>query len=273
MNIPFHKMHGAANDFIVVDDRAQTFPVQDREWIAHICARNTGIGSEGVLLIQPSEQADFRMRFFNPDGGEVDMCGNGARCIARQAYELGVAPEKMAFETLAGMIRAEVLAEDSIRLHMMPPKDWRMDQALKLAGSTLHYHFVNTGVPHVVVPLEEGLGEVDVLGWGREIRNHGAFAPDGTNVNFLQAAGEDSIYVRTYERGVEAETPACGTGIVACGVIAGRLRLASAPVRITSAGGHQLEVGFQMAGDEVDHVTLTGPAEHVFRGEMEYRPG
>ncbi len=273
MNIPFYKMHGAANDFIVADDRAQTFPIKDREWIARICSRNTGIGSEGVLLIQPSEQADFRMRFLNPDGGEVDMCGNGARCIARLACELGVAAEKMAFETLAGIIRAEVLAEDTIRLHMMPPKDWRMDQALELDGSHLEYHFINTGVPHVVIPLEEGLGEVDVAGRGRRIRNHKTFAPDGTNVNFVQVAGGDSLYVRTYERGVEAETPACGTGIVACGLIAGRLHLVSVPVRITSAGGHELEVGFTIAGDEVDHVTLTGPAEHVFRGEVEYRPG
>ncbi len=273
MAISFYKMHGAANDFILVDDRKGIFPVDDNDWIAHICARNTGIGSEGVLLIQESEHADFRMRFFNPDGNEVDMCGNGARCIARLAGELGVVQGKMAFETPAGIVRAEIKEKDIVLLHMTPPGNWRMDQTLNLDGNTLQYHFVNTGVPHVVVPLEESLGEVDVVGWGREIRNNDAFAPDGTNVNFMQVTGPHSIYVRTYERGVEAETPACGTGIVACGLVAGRLGLSSVPVKAVSAGGHELEVGFELVDGEADQVTLTGPAEHVFHGKINHPSG
>lgn len=268
MLIPFHKMHGAANDFIVVDDRQQTFPAHDRAWMAKIMSRNTGVGSEGILLIQPSETADFRMRFFNPDGGEVDMCGNGARCIARLASELGVATQTMSFDTLAGVVAAEVQGE-TVRLTMTPPKDWRMDQSLKLNGETISYHFVNSGVPHVVVEVPD-VAAVDLPRLGAAIRYHETFAPGGTNANFITVTGSNSLRLRTYERGVEAETPACGTGIVAAGLIAGRAGRVAPPVLITSAGGHELTVDFRLTANGADEVTLTGPAEHVFQGTLDY---
>lgn len=259
-------MHGAANDFIVVDDRQQTFPSQNRAWLAGLMARNTGIGSEGVLLIQPSETVDFRMRFFNPDGGEVDMCGNGARCIARLAHELGVAGSTMRFETPAGVVGAEILGED-VRLQMTPPKDWRMDRELVLDGERIAYHFVNSGVPHVVVIVPD-VGAVDVLRLGAGIRYHADFAPAGTNVNFISVIGPDEIQLRTYERGVENETPACGTGIVASGLIAGRTGQVQTPVRIHTAGGHTLYVDFTLTDQGAEQVTLRGPAEHVFQGSI-----
>ena len=268
MNIPFYKMHGAANDFIVIDDRAGTFPADDRNWLAAIMARNTGVGSEGVLLIQPDEQHDFRMRFFNPDGGEVDMCGNGARCIARLAHELDVAPATMTFDTLAGPVGAEV-EDETVRLTMTPPKDWRLNQQLQLNGEPIAYHFVNSGVPHVVVEVGDVEG-LDVVSLGRQIRQHEDFAPDGTNVNFIQVTGADALRIRTYERGVEAETPACGTGIVAAGLIAGKTGRCQAPVRIQTAGGHLLLVDYQLTDDSAERVTLTGPAEHVFQGTLTY---
>ena len=161
MNIPFWKMHGASNDFILVDDRARTFPAGDRNWIASLGQRRTGVGAEGLILIQPSEHANFRMRFFNPDGSEVEMCGNGARCVARLAHELGAAPQRMSIDTVAGRLEAEV-SGDRVRLHMTTPADWRLGRTLVVDGQRLNYSFVNSGVPHAVIEVPE-LAAVDVV--------------------------------------------------------------------------------------------------------------
>lgn len=266
--IPFWKMHGAANDFIVVDDRSLAFPAGDAAWLRGLMARRTGIGSDGVLLIQPSPRADFRMRFFNPDGGEVDMCGNGARCIARLAHELGAAPAQMAFETGAGTVRAEVEGAN-VRLTLTDPKDWRLGRTLDANGRAVAYDFVNSGVPHAVVAVDD-LDATDVAGLGRAIRYHADFAPRGTNANFITVTGPDTVRVRTYERGVEAETLACGTGIVAAALVAGRTGRVAPPVRVQPASGDTLVVDFRLTADGAEQVTLFGPAAHVFRGEMTY---
>lgn len=266
--IPFWKMHGAANDFVVVDDRALTFPSHDAAWMQSVMARRTGVGSEGILLIQPSAQTDFRMRFFNPDGGEVDMCGNGARCIARLAHELGVAPARMSFETGAGIVRADV-AGDTVQLTMTTPHDWRLGRELEIEGSRLAYDFVNSGVPHVVMVVHN-LAATDVAQLGAAIRYHEDFAPKGTNANFVQITGPNALSVRTYERGVEAETLACGTGIVAAGLLAGKTGRVKTPVCITPASGDRLTVDYQLTPEGAENVTLKGPAVHVFRGELSY---
>jgi diaminopimelate epimerase len=268
MNIHFWKMHGAANDFILVDDRSLKFPVSDRNWIKTIAARRTGVGSEGVLLIQPSSKADFRMRFFNPDGGEADLCGNGGRCIARLAYEINAAPATMSIETPVGIVRAEVL-DEQVLLRMPDPKDWRVNRILMLDNQSLNYSFVNTGVPHAVIHVEN-LETIDVQKMGSQIRYHTDFGPSGTNANFIQVTGLDSLRVRTYERGVEGETLACGTGMTACGLIASKLGLTHPPVIITSTSGDRLEVNFELTPDSARHVTLLGPAVHVFHGELYY---
>ena len=270
MNIPFWKMHGAANDFLVVDDRALTFPATDTRWLAQVMARRTGVGSEGVLLIQPSTRADFRMRFFNPDGGEVDMCGNGARCIARLGHEIGAAPRTMTIETAAGLLQAEVHG-DQVLLHLYDPKDWRLDRQLVIGDRTYTYHFVNSGVPHVVMEVDD-LAGLDVQGLGSAIRYHADFAPKGTNANFIQVTGPDALRLRTYERGVEGETLACGTGMVACGLIAGELGRVTNPVKVTPVSGDVLEVGFVPTAEGAAKVTLRGPAVHVFKGMLDY-PG
>lgn len=264
----FWKMHGAANDFILVDDRTLTFPAHDHQWISAICSRRTGIGAEGLILIQPSTTADFRMRFFNPDGSEVEMCGNGARCVARLAHEIGAAPEKMRFETVAGLVGAAVHGE-RVTLNMPDPKDWRLNRTLRLDDELLPYHFVNSGVPHVIVRVNS-LAAVDVKKIGAAIRYAPDFAPSGTNANFVMVTGPHSLRIRTYERGVEAETLACGTGITAAGLIASRLGWTTPPVHITTAGGDVLTVNARFTGDAVTDVTLTGPAIHVFRGQIEY---
>ena len=259
MSIPFWKMHGAGNDFILVDDRARRFPAADSAFIARLCDRHRGIGSEGLLLIQPSASADFRMRFFNPDGSPADMCGNGARCIARLAHEIGAAPADMRIETDAGIVQAEVRLP-LVRLHLPPPRDWRLNLSIAWDNRALPLHFVNSGVPHAVAFVED-LRAVDVPALGAFIRRHDLFAPAGTNADFVQVTGPSSLAIRTYERGVEAETPACGTGITAAALVAQRLGLVRSPVRVASAGGDTLEVDSTLPA-------LTGPAEYVFHGEI-----
>jgi diaminopimelate epimerase len=270
MKIPFVKMHGASNDFLLVDDRQQTFPADDRAWLAQVMARRTGVGSDGTMLVQPSATGDFRMRFFNPDGGEAEMCGNGARCIARFAHDRGIAPGLMRIETVAGEVRAEILGT-RVRLFMTPSRDWRLNRQLTAAGQELTYHFVNTGVPHAVVEAPD-LAAVDVAKLGAAIRYHADFAPRGTNANFISVTPDGEVRVRTYERGVEAETLACGTGMVASALVAARLGRVTAPVHIRPASGDLLEVNFTLTAESANDVTLLGPAEYVFAGELDY-PG
>lgn len=260
MKIPFTKMHGAGNDFILVDDRALTFPIADAAFIERICARRTGIGSDGILLIQPSETADLRMRFINPDGHEVEMCGNGARCFARRAFDLGAVPEQMAIETVAGTIRAEILGEQ-VRLTLTDPMDWRMGLD---AGLERPVDFVNTGVPHVVARVDD-LETLDVPATGRRLRYHDLFAPDGTNANFVKVEADGTLSLRTYERGVEAETLACGTGATAAAVVAARQGWVELPVAVHCAGGYDLTIDSGAGG-----TTLSGGATTVFEGEIEY---
>ncbi len=271
MKLAFWKMHGAGNDFILLDDRRAEFPCADAGAIRRLCARNTGIGSEGLILIRPAAGADFQMRFFNPDGSEGEMCGNGVRCAARLACDLGRAPPRMTVATAAGPVRAEIEGA-RVRIHLTRPADWRMNLALDGPGLTGPVHFVNTGVPHAVIETE-ALDAVKLMEIGPAIRRHRAFAPRGTNVNFMAVIGPDALRLRTYERGVEAETPACGTGSVACALVAGRLGKVRPPVRVTCAGGSILEVDFRLTPDGAEDVTLLGPAVYVFEGRVDLFPG
>ncbi len=268
MAIAFYKMHGAGNDFILVDDRAEKFPAGDAAWIRRISDRRTGIGCDGVLLIQRSASADFRMRFFNPDGSEADMCGNGARCAARLAHEIGAAPARMTIESGAGRLEAEALGE-RVRLHMTDPRDWRLGRALEADGQRWPYGFVNTGVPHAVMRVER-LDAVDVERAGAAIRYHPDFAPAGTNADFIEIEDASRLRIRTYERGVESETLACGTGIVAAALVAARSGWVTAPVLVVTRGGYELTVEFERTGDTACNVVLDGPAAHVFQGTVAY---
>ena len=268
MDIRFWKMHGAGNDFVLVDDRREEFPAADRAWLTCVADRRTGVGCEGIILIQPSTKADFRMRFFNPDGSEVDMCGNGARCVARLAHEIGAAPAEMTIDTLAGVLRAAITGRN-VRLGMTRPKDWRLHETLDLPGGALAYGFVNSGVPHVVAEVPD-LDQMDVVRTGTAIRHHRAFAPAGTNANFIAVTGPQSLRIRTYERGVEDETLACGTGITAAALIAGKSGRVQPPVRVTCRSGDVLEVNYRLTADGAEDVTLLGPAAHVFQGVLPY---
>jgi diaminopimelate epimerase len=263
----FTKMDGAGNDFILIDNRAGDIHL-DRRQIAHLCDRHRGIGADGILLLEnPTNHADFRMRYFNADGGEAEMCGNGARCFARFANKMAGAEGKISFETPAGVIAAE-LAGDLVTLQMTEPTDLRLSVGLQIGAEKKIVHFINSGVPHVVVPVAQ-LGNVDVQREGGAIRHHEMFSPKGANVNFIEKRGADKIAVRTYERGVEDETLACGTGIVASALIFAATENVKGPIGVLARGGDELRVGFEKTDTKFKDVTLTGPAEFVFEGTIE----
>lgn len=269
MQIPFSKMHGAGNDFILVDDREGLFPISDQPWLQIIAARKTGIGCDGFILLQQSQtDADFRMRFLNPDGNEVKMCGNGARCIARFASKLGIVGEEMRFETKAGIIQATGTT-DEVTIRLTAPTDWQLNSGLEVFGNTQEYHSVNTGVPHVVIQINN-LSSLDIQRFGSAIRFHEAFAPMGTNVDFIQVSGDNSIFIRTYERGVESETLACGTGMVAAALVMARIGQVTSPVTLRPISGDILTVSFNQDKDTANQVSLTGPSVHVFDGVLVY---
>ena len=194
------------------------------------------------------------------------MCGNGARCVARFAYMQGIAAARMRFETLAGIIDATV-ADTQVTIKMTSPHSFLFDRQVEVAGQMLMVHSVNTGVPHAVIFVDD-IDAVDVVGLGSRLRHHEVFAPAGTNVNFVGRT-ESCFRIRTYERGVEDETMACGTGVVAGALIAAAKGLAGSPMEMVTSGGAILEVQFaNNQGEDVDQVLLTGPAHLIYKGEL-----
>ena len=263
----FTKMNGAGNDFILFDNRTRDIDL-DRNQIAQLCDRHRGIGADGILLLEkPTNRADFRMRYFNADGGEAEMCGNGARCFARFADKVGGQKGRISFETPAGVISAE-LKDELVTLRMTEPTDLRLNVDLSMAAENRTVHFINSGVPHVVIPVAK-IDNVDVRGEGAAIRYHKTFSPNGTNVNFIEKLGPNKIAIRTYERGVENETLACGTGIVASALIFAASENCEGPVTVLARGGDELQVSFEETQHEFRNVTLTGPAEFVFEGTID----
>ena len=264
--LPFSKMHGAGNDFIMV--AATDCPPRglSAARIAALCHRRTGIGADGLIVVAEDREADFRMIYFNADGGKAEMCGNGARCAAAFARRLGLVQECCRFATVAGMVDGW-LDDDGVRVALPPWRDLRLNQ--ELAGSPFtSQHYVNTGVPHLVVPVDD-VEEVDVPRWGRPLRSHAGLGAGGANVDWVDAAQVGGRFkLRTYERGVEAETLACGTGAVAAAVVLCELGLAASPVRLHTRGGDLLTV---TVGDGHDQhaVSLHGPAVVAYTGEVE----
>ena len=263
----FTKMNGAGNDFVLIDNRLGDLRLA-AEQISKICDRHRGVGADGVLVLERAANgADFRMRYYNADGGEVEMCGNGARCFARYASRMAGPAEELTFETPAGVIGATLQGE-LVRLNMSEPKDLRVGITIPLPDRQISAHFLNSGVPHVVVPVDD-LEKVDVRGIGSAVRHHELFAPKGTNVNFLKQREDKKISIRTYERGVEDETLACGTGVVASALVYAALHKIEGPIDVLVRGGNELQVAFEQAGGQFKNVTLTGPADFVFEGTIE----
>ena len=263
----FTKMNGAGNDFVMLDNRLGDLQLE-RAQIVQLCDRHRGIGADGVLVLErPANGADFRMRYYNADGGEAEMCGNGARCFARYTSRVAGPVEQLSFETPAGVIAAELHGEN-VTLQMSEPKDLQLNLQLTALGETVRCHYVDSGVPHVVVPVAE-IAPVRVRELGSAIRHHEKFSPRGANVNFLEKRGAQSIAIRTYERGVEDETLACGTGVVASALIFAATEDVAGPITVLVKGGDELTVNFSRQSGQFSHVTLSGPADFVFEGTVE----
>ena len=265
--IGFSKISGAGNDFIVIDNRQKVIPEDGSDFVRKVCARRVSVGADGLLLVENSAVADFKMRYFNADGGEVETCGNGARCIARFACdEKIVRSSEMKFETRAGIYSAQVM-KDSVKLRMGDATGLRLNFPLTLSGGVHTASFVNTGVPHVVF-LVDSVDEMDVFNPGSETRHHRDFQPQGTNANFIRIRDKNNMDIRTYERGVEDETLACGTGCIAAAIVTAAMGKTASPVTAHTRGGYPLKIYFKLESDGAKEVFLEGDARTVFRGYL-----
>lgn len=265
--LPFAKMHGAGNDFVMLDGRdlAAAGLTLDRGAIARLCHRQKGIGADGLIIVATADGADFRMIYHNSDGGEADMCGNGARCAFAFAHARGLCGDTGTFLTAAGRLEGAVVGE-TVTVTLPPPRDVRLDVTPRAATPYDRIHHADTGVPHLVIPVAQ-LETVDVPRWGSRLRHDPAFAPAGANVNWVQRRADGVWLIRTYERGVEAETLACGTGASASALILARLGEAAPPVTLLTRGGDRLTIGVEDPAG-APRLTLTGPAVTAFRGEV-----
>ena len=268
MILHFTKMHGAANDFIMLDDREKTVPWQDYVLMSLLAARRTGVGCEGIILIQKSKRADFRMRFLNPDGTEVDMCGNGARCAAWFAHKIGAAPRSMTMETSCGLLDAEILDDCNVKVWMPEPTARSYGIKITVDDKVIEGDYINTGVPHFVVHTESPeVVDIDTL--GRAIRLHPAFAPEGVNVDFVALRESNRLSMRTYERGVEAESGACGTGAVAAAITTVEAHAGTLPITVRTSGGFMLNIDADWRNNRCTGLTLTGPVREVYQGSID----
>lgn len=257
MKIKFYKYQGAGNDFVMIDNRTKDFPI-DKNIIEKICNRNFGVGGDGLILLENDQASNFRMVYFNSDGNESTMCGNGGRCIVRFAHDLQVTDENMTFNAIDGLHHA-VVDGDTIRLQMIDVKEVEDHD---------RYLFMNTGSPHHV-QFTKNVKDVDVYNLGKKIRNGSPYYEEGSNVNFVEILPNQSLKIRTYERGVENETLACGTGITAA-AIASYIRgfVKNNNIYVEALGG-KLSVNFEEKNNTFENVWLNGPAVRVFEGEIE----
>ncbi|MBN2120418.1 MAG: diaminopimelate epimerase [Candidatus Omnitrophica bacterium] len=272
--IEFYKFQASGNDFILIDTRC---PMPDarlnyKQLARKYCQRKFGIGADGLLVIERSKKADFKMRIFNPDGSEPEMCGNGARCAALWFSLLRHPNKIIRFDTKAGIIKAEVKKQNRLKIQLSEPFGLKLDFPLKVLGKNIKVNFINTGVPHVVI-FVQGLDKIDVDLIGRAIRFDTKFKPEGTNVNFVEFIDKETIKIRTYERGVESETLACGTGTVASAIIS-RLKTQDLRpkteniIRVKTKSGEVLKVYFNRDGNGISDVWLEGEAKLVYKGEV-----
>jgi len=270
MKVKFWKMSGAGNDFVCIDNRSGKVKLTKRQR-ERLCHRQFGVGADGLLLIETPKRrqaVDYVMRYYNADGGEAEMCGNGARCFARFVQKATkTRKKKISFSTPAGVIQAQFYGEQ-VRVDLTPVEGGKLRIPVKGSFGKLTVHYADTGVPHVVVPVRNA-EKTDVVALGRELRNHQEFAPRGANVNFFEVLKPGSIRVRTYERGVEGETLACGTGVAACAWVSHYLKGYSSPVSVRVQGGATLKVYFSVQDGEVTDLQLHGPATFVYQGEID----
>jgi diaminopimelate epimerase len=258
MNLPFYKYQGTGNDFVMVDNRDLHFKQNDTKLINHLCDRRFGIGADGLILLNPSDTYDFTMVYYNADGNEGTMCGNGGRCLVAFAYDLGVIKNKTTFDAVDGLHHATI-ENGLVNLQMINVDEITI---------TPVYAFLNTGSPHHV-QLVENIDTYDVFNNGKSIRNGAPYFEEGTNVNFVEAIDSSTFRVRTFERGVEDETLACGTGVTAVAIAMFEQNTTqSNHIKFRVEGG-ELEVSFQKEENSYRNVFLKGPAKFVFKGNFE----
>jgi diaminopimelate epimerase len=261
MHISFSKYEGAGNDFILIDNRLQEF-IPTPEQVRALCDRKLGIGADGLIALEVGMRAPFRMRIFNADGFEAEMCGNGLRCLKRFLEAKGVVSTPVLVETKERVLHIENEGQN-VKTSMGDPKDLRLDISLERDQIV---HFVNTGVPHAVQFVED-LETLDIETRGPFIRRHPKFGPKGANANFVKVH-LGTLAIRTFERGVEGETLACGTGAVASAIIAALKYRLDLPIRVVPKSLETLTVDFQLEGDRIFNVTQTGPAQFIFQGSF-----
>lgn len=258
MNIEFEKFQGAGNDFVIVDNRDGLFSNLSKAQIAIICDRNFGIGADGFIMITASKEVDFEMHYYNSDGQLSSMCGNGGRCAVAFAHKKKIIGNKTTFEAIDGLHEAQVNSDLSITLKMSDVLFFIEDE-----NATI----LNTGSPHYVQQVEDA-ANIDVVKEGATIRYSNAYAPEGINVNFVEFLSADRFKIRTYERGVENETLACGTGAVAAALAMHHNKKTEANRLIMEALGGELIIDFIVNGDAYSNIRLTGPAQEVFTGML-----
>jgi diaminopimelate epimerase len=269
--VNFIKVEGAGNDFVLIDNRDHTYDLDWQAFAKAACDRRFGIGGDGIIVLEANPATDFTMKFFNPDGSTGSMCGNGGRCAANYVMQQ-ISKEAVEFDVLDYRYRAHG-SNGAISVRMKDPSDIRIDQTLEVGTDTLKYHFIDSGAPHVIL-LTKDLPvsylkrmTTDGIDWlGRSIRRNDRFQPVGTNVNFVELIGGSFIKIRTFEKGVEGETLACGTGAVASAVMASLIAMVPAPVRVATKSGEILTVSFSKHGQEITEVELSGSAKTVFKG-------
>jgi diaminopimelate epimerase len=262
----FYKMTGAGNDFIFLDNLSLRIDHQKGPELARaLCPRGISVGADGLVLLEPSDKADFAWRFFNADGSGASACGNGSRCAARLAHHLGIAGQNLTFETGAGIVEASVTPH-SVKVSLAEPSPIKILD-INAGGKDYSVSFLNTGVPHAVVQVED-IAAVDVENQGRAIRFHEAFGPEGTNATFVQALPGKAIAIRTYERGVEAETLACGTGAAAAALVVAKKSGVPSPVLVKTRSNIELKIHFLREGQKFYGVFLEGEARMVYIGEL-----
>lgn len=262
MLVSFSKYAGCGNDFIFIDNRDRTFNY-DKKTIAALCHRKNGIGADGMIFLENGTQAPYKMRIFNADGGEAEMCGNGLRCFKLFLEELGIHDNPVRVQTHERLLELTKVGLE-VKATMGPPVDLNFNQAL---GPNLSVDYINTGVPHAVLFVDQ-LDEVDVEKMGPQIRHHPHFHPKGANANFAEVVGQQEVKVRTFERGVEAETLACGTGATAVAIISALKQGIKPPIVMITKSGERLTIDFKIQNKQVHDVTQQGPAHLIFKGEF-----
>jgi len=260
-------MAGGGNDFVIIDNRSGR--IEDAAAMTRrICTPHLSVGADGLILIENTPRATFRMRYLNADGSPADFCANGTRCAARFAYVNVIAPKRMTIETGAGMVGAEVSDGGHVTLSLQPPHSFIASRPLRIGETVIQGSSIIVGVPHYVVFLRDELWSQDIVPLGRALRSHPDLHAAGANINFVVVRDPHSIEVRTYERGVEAETLSCGSGVVASSVTSAFLGRTTSPVNVLTRSGITLEVSFALDGEVARDVQLRGDARVVYRATM-----